>query len=299
MGIRELPTRRQPKIAFLFNPGDGGTLMPAPNAISFDKLSRIIGTPRAPLLIDVRAEEDFAADPRLLPGAIRSDDRALPSLASQLAGQPSIVVCQAGHRRSQGTAAWLRAEGCPSEYLEGGFEGWRVNGLPLVNPTKLPARDAQGRTVWVTRSRPKIDRIACPWLIRRFLDPRAIILFVAPAEVVGVAERHDAAPFDIEGVFWSHRGDLCTFDVMLAEFGLGISALDRLAAIVRGADTARLDLAPEAAGLLAASLGLSRMYSDDLEQLEAGMLLYDAFYRWARDATGETHNWPTNKPKAD
>lgn len=273
--------------------------MPAPNAISFDKLTRIIGTPRAPLLLDVRSEEDFAADPRLLPGAVRVDDQALAALAPQLGGQPSIAVCQAGHRRSQGAAAWLRAEGCASEYLDGGFEAWRSAGLPLIDPGKLPARDAQGRTVWVTRSRPKIDRIACPWLIRRFLDPRAIILFVAPAEVVGVAERYNASPFDIEGVFWSHRDDLCTFDVMLAEFGLGIPALDRLATIVRGADTARLDLAPEAAGLLAASLGLSRMYSDDLEQLEAGMLLYDAFFRWARDATDETHNWPTNKPKAD
>ncbi|WP_336057921.1 sulfurtransferase/chromate resistance protein [Nitratireductor sp. CH_MIT9313-5] len=273
--------------------------MPALNAISLDKLTRIVGTPRAPLLLDVRSEEDFSANPRLLPGSTRIDDQALADLAPQLGDQPYIAVCQAGHRRSQGTAAWLRAEGCPSEYLEGGFEAWRSAGLPLIDPTKLPERDAQGRTVWVTRSRPKIDRIACPWLIRRFLDPRAIILFVAPAEVVGVAERYNAAPFDIEGVFWSHRGELCTFDVMLAEFGLAIPALDRLAAIVRGADTARLDLAPEAAGLLAASLGLSRMYSDDLEQLEAGMLLYDAFYRWARDATDETHNWPSNKPKAD
>lgn len=273
--------------------------MPAPNAISSDKLARIIGTPRAPLLLDVRSEDDFAADPRLLTGATRADDQSLTALAPQLGGQPSIAVCQGGHRRSQGTAAWLRAEGCASEYLEGGFEAWRSAGLPLIDLAKLPARDAHGRTIWVTRSRPKIDRIACPWLIRRFLDPRAIILFVAPAEVVGVAERYNASPFDIEGVFWSHRDDLCTFDVMLAEFGLSIPALDQLATIVRGADTARLDLAPEAAGLLAASLGLSRMYSDDLEQLEAGMLLYDAFFRWTRDATDETHNWPTNKPKAD
>lgn len=273
--------------------------MPVPNAISADKLARIIGTPRAPRLLDVRSEEDFAADPRLLPGAVRIDDQGLAALAPHLGGQPSIAVCQAGHRRSQGTAAWLRAEGCASEYLEGGFQAWRSAGLPLIDPLRLPARDAQGRTIWVTRSRPKIDRIACPWLIRRFLDPRAIILFVAPAEVVGVAERYHAAAFDIEGVFWSHRGATCTFDVMLAEFGLTVPALDRLATIVRAADTARLDLAPEAAGLLAASLGLSRMYSDDLEQLDAGMLLYDAFYRWARDATDETHNWPANKPKAE
>jgi hypothetical protein len=144
----------------------------------------------------------------------------------------------------------------------------------------------------------KIDRIACPWLIRRFVDPSAVFLFVAPAEVHAVAGRFNGAPFDIEGVFWSHRGDRCTFDVLLEELGLQIEPLAKLAALVRGADTARLELAPEAAGLLAASLGLSRMYADDLEQLQAGMTLYDAFYRWARDATSETHNWPTNKKGA-
>jgi hypothetical protein len=157
----------------------------------------------------------------------------------------------------------------------------------------VPKRDAQGRTVWVTRVRPKIDRVACPWLIRRFVDPGAVFLFVAPSEVADVADRFDATPFDIENVSWSHRGKLCTFDVMLDEFGLRTEALDRLATIVRGADTSMLDLAPQAAGLLAASLGFSRMYRDDLAQLDASMGLYDAFYRWSRDAVGETHNWPT------
>ena len=121
---------------------------------------------------------------------------------------------------------------------------------------------------------------------------------MASSEVVAVGKRFGATPFDIENVYWSHRGEKCTFDVMVEEFGLATMPLMRLATLVRGADTARLDLAPEAAGLLAASLGLSRMYSDDLEQLEAGMTLYDAFYRWCRDATGETHNWPTNKGPA-
>ena len=147
----------------------------------------------------------------------------------------------------------------------------------------------------MTRARPKIDRIACPWLIRRFIDSSAVFLFVSPSEVQGVAERFNAAPFDIEGVFWSHRGERCTFDVMVEEFGLATKPLLRLATIVRAADTARLDLAPEAPGLLAASLGLSRTYSDDLEQLQAGLTLYDAFYRWCRDATNETHNWPSVK----
>ena len=151
----------------------------------------------------------------------------------------------------------------------------------------------------MTRARPKIDRIACPWLIRRFVDPTAVFLFVAPAEVAGVAARFGATPFDIEGegVFWSHRGELCSFDVMVAEFGLGgLEPLVHLARIVRGADTARPELAPEAPGLLAASLGLSRMFRDDLAQLDAGMLLYDAMFRWCRDATGETHNWPAARP---
>jgi len=124
-----------------------------------------------------------------------------------------------------------------------------------------------------------------------------VFLFVAASEVPAVAQRFGAAPFDIEGedVFWSHRGEKCTFDTMVEEFGLTTEPLLRLATIVRGADTARPDLAPEATGLLAASLGLSRMYTDDLEQLEAGMALYDAFYRWCRDATDETHNWPVRK----
>jgi hypothetical protein len=180
-----------------------------------------------------------------------------------------------------------------ADSLEGGFEAWRDAGFPLVLSKHVPPRDPSGRTVWVTRARPKVDRIACPWLIRRFVDPAAVFLFVAPPEVLAVAERFGATPFDMEGVFWSHRGEGCTFDTMLDEFGLRTAPLDRLAAIVRGADTARLDLAPQAAGLLAASLGLSRMYKDDLAQLDAGLGLYDAFYRWCRDATEETHNWPT------
>ena len=121
---------------------------------------------------------------------------------------------------------------------------------------------------------------------------------MAPSEVSAVADRFNATPFDIDGVFWSHRGETCTFDTMLEEFGLESEPLRRLATIVRGADTARLDLAPQAAGLLAASLGYSRMYRDDLEQLSHAMELYDALYRWCRDATEETHNWPAPAPKA-
>ena len=159
----------------------------------------------------------------------------------------------------------------------------------------IPARALPGTRLWVTRHRPKIDRIACPWLIRRFVDPGARFLFVAPSEVLAVAERFGATPFDIEGIRFSHRGPFCSFDAMLDDFALHTEPLDRLAALVRGADTDRHDLAPQAAGLLAVSVGLSRLYRDDLMQLEAAMPLYDALYRWARDGFEEGHDWPAGR----
>ncbi|KKZ86018.1 sulfurtransferase [Rhizobium phaseoli] len=271
--------------------------MPSFLEISSDKLSRLIGTPGAPSIIDVRTEEDFALDPRLVPGSIRRSHADVASWACSIEADAVVVVCQRGGKLSHGVAAYLRHAGIEAESLEGGFEAWIAEGL-AVPEEKLPRRDLEGRTVWVTRARPKIDRIACPWLIRRFVDPKALFLFVPTAEVLEVGARFGATPFDIEDVFWSHRGELCTFDVMVEEFRLASEPLLHLARIIRAADTARLDLAPEAPGLLAASLGLSRMYSDDLEQLEAGMLLYDAFFRWCRDATEETHNWPAPKKRA-
>jgi rhodanese-related sulfurtransferase len=268
------------------------------NSISIDKLARLIGTPKCPVLIDVQTDEDFAADPRVIPGSVRRPWSRATEWAREFTGRSAVVICQKGLKLSHGTAAWLRQQGIAADALDGGFEAWRQAPMPLVDETKLPRRDARGCTVWVTRARPKVDRIACPWLIRRFVDPSAVFLFVPASEVDGVADRFDATPFDVEDSFWSHRGDRCSFDVMLQEFGLETEPLLRLAMIVRGADTARPDLAPEAPGLLAASLGLSRMYADDLEQLEAGMLLYDAFYRWCRDAAEETHNWPSKKAGA-
>jgi rhodanese-related sulfurtransferase len=263
-----------------------------PDSITVSQLNRLIGTTDAPAIVDVRIDIDHAADPRMIPASFRRDHRAVSSWAGEYANRSVAVVCQRGQKLSQGVAAWLRHAGARAENLEGGFEAWVKDKGLLVRPNHVPDRDNEGHTIWVTRARPKIDRIACPWLIRRFIDPGAVFLFVTPAEVADVADRFRATPFDIEEIFWSHRDGLCTFDVMLDEFGLHCEALNRLALIVRGADTARLDLAPQAAGLLAASLGLSRMYKDDLAQLDAGLSLYDAFYRWARDAVEETHNWP-------
>jgi len=268
--------------------------MPAINSISAEKLSRLVGTPSCPAILDVRA-----GGAGLIPGAVRrsADDVARWGAAYQ--ARAAIVLCRNGQEESPGVAAWLRHAGAQAEILEGGFEAWTGANRPIVNESVLPPRDEAGRTIWVTRCRPKVDRIACPWLIRRFVDPGAVFLFVAPAEVAGVAGRFGAAPFDVDGAFWTHRGALCTFDVMVEEFGLAdLPALARLAIIVRGADTARPELAPQSAGLVAASLGLSRMHADDLEQLEAGMPLYDAFYRWCRDATDEVHDWVSHTPKA-
>ena len=272
--------------------------MPSTTEITTSQLSRLVGLPNAPAIVDVRIDDDYRADPRLLPGSIRRDHKATEAWGAAYAGKSVVIICQRGQKLSQGVVAWLRHGAIDAQSLEGGFEAWNKAGELLVRTEKLPPRDDQGRTVWVTRTRPKVDRIACPWLIRRFVDPKAVFLFVAPPEVPAVAERFNATPFDIDGVFWSHRGPTCTFDTMLEEFGLKTDALSQLATIVRGADTARLDLAPQAAGLLAASLGYSRMYREDLDQLDAAMGFYDAFYRWCREATAETHNWPTHKPGA-
>ncbi len=147
-------------------------------------------------------------------------------------------------------------------------------------------------TAWVTRERPKIDRIACPWLIRRFIDAEARILYAPTAQVFEVAEREHAIAFDIPDAPLSHVGELCSFDAFLGQFGLGEDpGLAALAPIVRGADTDHHDLAPEAAGLHALSLGLCANFSDDHALLAQGMIFYDALYAWATRARGERHDW--------
>jgi rhodanese-related sulfurtransferase len=257
--------------------------------ITQQQLSRVIGTPDAPRIVDVRQPQSVRTDPRFLPTARNLDVADIEKWGPPLRGERVVVYCGDGGTLSRGAAAWLRDDGAEGETLTGGFAGWVEAQRPLVRPEHLPARDALGRTTWVTRARPKIIRVACPWLIRRFIDPAARFLFVAPTEVRGVAERFKATPFDTGYGLWNDRGEHCTFDVMLNEFGLENEPLLRLAEIVRGADTNRLELAPQCAGLLAASLGLSRMYRDDIAQLNAAMVLYDAIFRWCRDATDETH----------
>ncbi len=266
--------------------------MPSPAEITVTQLARLIGTPESPVIVDVRIDQDFDDDPQFIPTAFRHEFNDVETLAPNLTNRPVVIYCQKGKKISQGAAALLRDRGIQTEILVGGHFGWRDAGQPLVPAEKLPPVNSQNRTVWVTRHRPKIDRIACPWLIRRFIDPHAQFLFVSPSEVMDVAEKFNATPFEVEGVFWTHRGDQCTFDTMIEEFDLKTEPLLHLATIVRGADTDRHELAPQSAGLLAASLGLSRMYRDDLVQLNESMVIYDAFYRWCRDATDEGHDWP-------
>jgi rhodanese-related sulfurtransferase len=266
--------------------------MPYPAQITVSQLSRLIGLPNAPVIIDVCVDEDFQLDARLIPSASRHPFDEITELVPSLAGKRVVVSCKKGLKLSQGCASILRDHSIAAEYLDGGNLAWREANQPLVPTNKIPAPNSQGRSIWVTRHRPKIDRIACQWLIRRFVDRNAQFLYVSPSEVLNVAEKFDATPFDVKDVFWSHRGDHCTFDTMIEEFALETEPLKRLATIIRGAATNRHDLAPQAAGLMAASLGLSGMYRDDLPQLDAGMGLYDAFYRWSRDAVSEGHDWP-------
>ena len=207
--------------------------------ISPDKLARLIGTAQH-ACPDRRAHRRrlcrrSAADPRRGPAqAMRTPPTGA---ANSPAGPPSSFAC-AGQNLAQGTAAWLAAanvDGRNARRRLRGLEGSEASAGPGRRNCRRATR--RGRTVWVTRARPKIDRIACPWLIRRFVDPDAVFLFVAPSEVLAVGERFNAAPFDVENVFWSHRGELCTFDVMIEEFGLATPPLLRLATMVRAADT--------------------------------------------------------------
>ncbi|WP_420862803.1 chromate resistance protein ChrB domain-containing protein [Algirhabdus cladophorae] len=263
--------------------------MPALNALTPAVLNRFIGTPTCPVLIDICTDEDFALDPQLIPTSRRHPFKQIETLVPELQGQSVVIICQKGLKLSQGAAAMLRSHSIQADFLDGGHMAWADAGGSLIPAAKIP--DTQnGSTLWVTRHRPKVDRIACPWLIRRFIDPKARFLFVQPDQVALVAEKFEATPFDIEGAALGHHNDKCSFDAFLDHFGLQTPALTHLAQIIRAADLGQLDEVPQAAGLQAASLGLSRMFKDDLEQLEAGLTLYDAFYCWARDATGETHD---------
>jgi rhodanese-related sulfurtransferase len=259
------------------------------------ELWNLIGTARAPQIVDTRRREAYDTAPGLIPSAIWRDIAEIEQWSATLDRErPVVFCCRLGHQMSQIAAAHLRAEGADARVLAGGYAAWTEAKLSLLNKAVLDRFAPRRPSLWVTRRRPKIDRVACPWLIRRLIDPQTRILFVEPDQVVNVAKESGAVPFDIEGVEISHEGPRCSFDTMLKLFGLEDEpALNRLALIVRGADTARPDLAPEAAGLHAVSLGLSALAGDDDHGLlRHGFMVYDALFAYLRFAAHERHNWP-------
>jgi rhodanese-related sulfurtransferase len=265
--------------------------------IPVDELKERIGTAEAPLVYDVRRRETFDAASRILPAARWHRHTSASEWAEAFPLAASVVCyCTHGHNVSQLAVAALRERGIDARTLAGGIEAWQKANGPTILKAALPGRDEDRPSRWVTRIRPKIDRIACPWLIRRFIDREAEFLFVEPAYVADVASELGAIAYDIDGVELSHVGPTCTFDTLIDRFGLTDPALEYLRLVVRGADTACLDLAPEAAGLLAVSLGISAASGgDDRAAVERGMGIYDALYAWRRKAATETHNWPKTR----
>lgn len=263
--------------------------------ITPEQLWSAFGGIDAPRVFDVRRRQAIDGDDQMIPGAIWQDPGDPAAMVDTLDRQRDVVIyCVHGHQVSQSVAAALRADTINARVLRGGIDAWRSAGLPTKRMSALPKVPIGGGSCWVTRRRPKVDRIACPWFVKRFIDPDATFLFVDPDQVLAVAEEVGGTAFDIEGAEITHAGDLCSFDVLLALSGLDDPALSDIARIVRGADTDNLELAPEAAGLLAMSIGVSALAGeDDQAAIEHGFALYDALYAWRRKAPSESHNWPT------
>ena len=246
-------------------------------SITAGALKAALSQPHPPLVIDVRRAKAFTDADDMLAGALRRDPEKATDWAGDLPSADVIVYCVHGHEVSQNAAAALRARGLSARYLEHGLQGWREAGGALQE------KPAGAATRWVTRARPRIDRIACPWLVRRFVDAAAEVLYVPSAQVSAVARANRGIAFDIPDVAFGHRGTLCSFDAFVAHYRLASDpALLRLADIVRAADTDRLTASPQAPGLLAISIGLAELYADDHALLAQGMFVYDALYRWCR-----------------
>lgn len=264
-------------------------------AYSPSRLRSVHGSARAPLVVDVRRASTMATADRLIAGATWRDPEAVADWAPYLPRHRAIVVyCVHGYEISTQAAEALRAGGLQASPLTGGFAAWLAAGGPTGLRTPAIPSPLHRPTRWITRERPKVDRIACPWLIRRFIDPFAEFLYVPSEAVRAGAAETGAVPFDIPGVQYTHREERCSFDAFIEDHGLAHPALDRLACIVRGADTDCHDLAAEAPGLHALSLGLSDTLEADADMLAAGMTMYDALYAWCKACeTGPAanHSW--------
>ncbi len=260
--------------------------MPATPISPEDAFAATRGFP-GPQILDVRRAAAYDTAATTLPNALRRDHEAVTAWADGLEPhRPVIAACVHGHAVSQDVAAALAARGLEARYLAGGISEWAALGLPLAAKPEKPS-------VWITRERPKVDRVACPWLLRRFVDPDARILYVPPADVARVAAETGGTAFDIPGAPYTHDGEKCSFDAFVDRHRPHDPALARLATIVRGADTERPDLHIASGGLFASALGMSALFgADDRATLRHAMMLYDSLYLWCRDAQQEAHRWP-------
>ena len=246
-------------------------------ALSPVELAQYLAAFPPPTLIDVRREPAFTADPHVIAGALRRAPEAAADWAPALdPWRPVGVYCAHGREVGRSVAEMLRTQGLDARFLVGGLDAWRAAGYATTT-WRPPTR-------WVTRERPKIDRIACPWLVRRFIDPAAEFFYVPASDVRAFASANDATAFDIPDVPYGHAGAGCSFDAFIRRHELRDRALQALAAIVRAADTSTLERAAEAPGLLAISRGLSALFADDHAMLRWGMLVYDALYAQCRKA---------------
>lgn len=290
--------------------------------ISPADLTSSLGHADAPLILDVRREAKFVESPRIVCGAVRCAPENVAAYANKQSPGRAIVYCVYGHNVSEDAVVQLNQAGWSAARLAGGIEGgkdgsdadadtadniaaWRAQTLPTI--LKRPDWGVTGEqpSRWITRARPKIDRIACPWLIQRFIDPRATFFYVPTEQVFTEAQRLNAVAYDIPGTPVSHtgpQGELCSFDALLKGFDLHLPALDMVARIVRGADTDHLELAPQCAGLLATSLGMSALHGEDHAMLAAMLPVYDALYAWCVQSvagSAERHSWQAPKTQAN
>jgi rhodanese-related sulfurtransferase len=257
------------------------------HSISPQQFADLLGTGAAPLVIDVRREQRFRESDRIAPGALRCPPEQVAQFAATHAPREAIVYCVHGLEIGEQAASQLRAAGWNARYLQGGIEGLIDQRLPTLRKRADLGVTGEAPSRWITRARPKIDRIACPWLVRRFIDASAEFFYVPTAQVFDEAKRLNAVAFDLPGAPITHEGEECSFDSLLRAFDLQDAALLALARIVRGADTDRLDLTPQSAGLLAVSQGLSLLHTDDHAMLAAAMPVYDALHAWCRKMQGD------------
>lgn len=260
-------------LGIIFLPGDY-----MDTAITTAQLQSSLQSAQPPLVIDVRRKPAFLESNQVIAGALYRDPANIDKWSGSLPKTSRVVVyCVHGHQVSQGASKALNEHGIRAQFLEGGIAHWAEDG------GAVSAKPVNAHTRWVTRERPKIDRIACPWLIARFIDRDAEFLYVPTPDVQRIAAEREATPYDVPDVAFTHVGERCSFDAFVSAYRLGGDpALVQLANIVRGADTGDLALAPQAPGLLALSLGLSRLYADDHEMLRHGMVMYDALYQWCK-----------------